>query len=504
MSETRVIFLGHAGFIVEHRGRRLLIDPWFYPAFLESWFPFPDNRAQLDLVYEAPFDALFVSHTHSDHFDRRVLERLDPSTPVLCARFRSRELLKSLRDVGFTEINVLAHDESFDIGDGFRATMVMDQSHKEDSGLLLDLDGFTFLNLNDCHPKLSDLPAQVDLLAAQFSGAMWYPNCYDYDGETMASKVRDVRAGLFSTLTGTVSRLGARSFIPCAGPPVFLDPVLAQFNEREETIFPTWDDLAAEFGAELPDVEVITLEPGEQLAIDASGLSVAPSVALLPETTEEYRERRREEWASFDDRPATTVTTEELNDYFVHLIRRNRRLLEEFERDIRIDADDCSWLVQIRSNVSDDPTAGDSPTVRELGVDADDRSSYSFSMPMRALRAIVDGDATWEDALLSLRVRLSRSPDLFDATLMGLLRYGSTPAITTQLRRDSTVSSEMIARCGHVFQRFCPHAGEDLSDATIHDGVVECPRHHWAWDLTTGACVRGGTYPLQVASEVPD
>ena len=70
---TAVRYLGHAGFIVSHAGTRLLIDSWFYPAFLGAWFPFPDNRQLLPEVTEGTFDALFLSHAHEDHFDERLL-----------------------------------------------------------------------------------------------------------------------------------------------------------------------------------------------------------------------------------------------------------------------------------------------------------------------------------------------------------------------------------------------------------------------------------------------
>jgi len=70
--------------------------------------------------------------------------------------------------------------------------------------------------------------------------------------------------------------------------------------------------------------------------------------------------------------------------------------------------------------------------------------------------------------------------------------------VTRQLVLDSTVSDETIERDGVRMQRFCPHAGEDLTHATVTGGRIECPRHHWAWDLATGECVQGGTLPLSV------
>ena len=32
----------------------------------------------------------------------------------------------------------------------------------------------------------------------------------------------------------------------------------------------------------------------------------------------------------------------------------------------------------------------------------------------------------------------------------------------------------------------CPHKDADLSDGTISRGAVECPRHHYLYDLRTG------------------
>ena len=96
-----------------------------------------------------------------------------------------------------------------------------------------------------------------------------------------------------------------------------------------------------------------------------------------------------------------------------------------------------------------------------------------------------------------MRLSLHRSPDVFDLTLMSLLRYGNHPAQTMQLVRERE-NTETIERDGLRMQRYCPHAGEDLTFATVCDGIVECPRHHWKWDARTGDCLDGGTVPLRV------
>jgi UDP-MurNAc hydroxylase len=117
---------------------------------------------------------------------------------------------------------------------------------------------------------------------------------------------------------------------------------------------------------------------------------------------------------------------------------------------------------------------------------------------MWLLRRIVDSKIGWEEALLSMRIKLRRDPDVFDVRLLGLLRYGSRPAQTRQMLVDAAASDEMIERDGLRCQKYCPHAGEDLTNAIVADGVVECPRHHWKWDTTTGECIAGGSLPLRV------
>ncbi|NBY57683.1 MAG: MBL fold metallo-hydrolase, partial [Actinobacteria bacterium] len=43
----RATSLGHAGILIRCPQATIVCDPWFVPAFLGSWFPFPRND-QLD------------------------------------------------------------------------------------------------------------------------------------------------------------------------------------------------------------------------------------------------------------------------------------------------------------------------------------------------------------------------------------------------------------------------------------------------------------------------
>lgn len=206
-----------------------------------------------------------------------------------------------------------------------------------------------------------------------------------------------------------------------------------------------------------------------------------------------YRERRRKEWERFYADLDTPVSPEELEAYFSRLQRRNRHLLHDFRKDFRLVAGGGMWGVHLGRLAEYFVIEGEEPYDPE----------HTFIMSPRVLRAIVEGRTGWEEALLSMRVELRRDPDVFDLKFMGLLRYGNEPAQTLHMMREQS-SRETIERDGLRLQRFCPHAGEDLTHAVVCNGVVECPRHHWRWDATTGRCLSGGTLGLRVEVVDPD
>jgi UDP-MurNAc hydroxylase len=484
----QLLHLGHAGFVVEAGGIRILIDPWFFPAFLGSWFPYPDNRFLLDEVRALPIDAVYVSHLHEDHFDRRFLDCLPKTTPVLCADYRSKSLRRVWRSLGFSDVTVLGHGESVKLAPGVEATMVLDTSHREDSGLLIDDCGFRFLDLNDCLANLGDLPRDIDLLARQYSGASWYPNSYRFTPDVMREKVDTVRRNLLLTLATVCRETDARHYLPSAGPPCFLDPALSHLIERDVTTFPLWSDVAPAYATACPRTRALPILPGDRVVVvDDDPHRIDGPLHGIPELTHDaYSAARRSEWAHTSEPSLPMVSTALLQQHFAGRLRRNPDLLCDRPRRLRIAADARVWTVSFEPDNKLDVTPG------EPAEPAD----YSLDGPEWVIREAIDRD-DWEDIFLSMRVQLARS-GTYDVRLMGFLRYGGRPAIADQLLRDIVGSDETVEVGGVLVQRFCPHSGEDLSLAIVSDQTIECPRHHWRWNIDTGVCVEGGTLPLRV------
>jgi NAD(P)H-dependent nitrite reductase small subunit len=50
----------------------------------------------------------------------------------------------------------------------------------------------------------------------------------------------------------------------------------------------------------------------------------------------------------------------------------------------------------------------------------------------------------------------------------------------------------------YAFKDTCPHAGSPLSKGTVETQTIECPRHHWVFDLESGECLDQPLYCLRL------
>ena len=121
-----------------------------------------------------------------------------------------------------------------------------------------------------------------------------------------------------------------------------------------------------------------------------------------------------------------------------------------------------------------------------------DEKRYTFVAGTANLARVLDGFLTWEDFLLSMRMRLSRAPDDYDALLHSFLAVEADdlPAICEDVLQTEARQERMVVKAGarsFSIHRFCPHQGADLSEAWVEDErYLVCPRHRWRFNLENG------------------
>jgi L-ascorbate metabolism protein UlaG (beta-lactamase superfamily) len=113
-SLPELTMIGHATVALREGSTRLLFDPFFVPSAAASSYR-PLCAAELDP------DAVFVTHSHPDHYDFGSLLQLGADTPIHVPAVERESLLSldmagRLRALGFRQVHELRADDVVEIG----------------------------------------------------------------------------------------------------------------------------------------------------------------------------------------------------------------------------------------------------------------------------------------------------------------------------------------------------------------------------------------------------
>ncbi len=498
----KITYIGHAGFLVDLGSETVLCDPWLSPAgaFAGSWFQWPANdHIDPDSLERATH--LYVSHHHRDHFDEWFLksrsEEFRERVEVVLARYPYGDLLGMMQGCGYRNINEVHQGNAFTTEGGAELFLQREMNPlHQDSAITIHKDEITFVNTNDCKlivPQEQDIAGRygsVDALAMQFSGATFHPTSYEYAPDELLRLCRFRRATKERRVLEAADRLGARFYIPSAGPPCFLDDELFHLNRNEATIFPGYDEFEA-FARKWRrgrNVPFRTLAPGDSVEL-GSGEIERPSDlverALTLAYVRDYAARRREVLAGELERfrrPVGPIVAD-AKAHFHELLERVPELAGLAGAAIR---------VHLTGKGGGELTVDLAARQVDGEVSASARQVFDLQLSTFWMRAIVDELISWEDFLLSFRFRVRREPDYHNEALIAYL------IIEQPERREEFVrhrhrmeeQSERVRRevDGEVVEhdRFCPHNGEDLVEARVTKDVLVCPRHGWQFSLEDG------------------
>lgn len=518
-------YLGHAGIALEHQGRLLLCDPWLSPrgAYNASWFQYPEYPRDGFQRLLRP-DAVYVSHEHPDHFDPWFLAQLPRDTPVLTGRFHKKRGLLQLRKLGFRKVIELDDFQAYELARDFAVRVAVPSHncapHWFDSCALIHVDGHTIFNLNDANLALPPellRKERVDVLLAQASPAIWFPLAYA--GYSPAERRRFMAQRRESAIAGFVS--GAQAIrpalaIPFAGPPCFFDEELADLFLSPDSMFPT-PPVAAQRLRETSDIPSEVLKPGDRLSL-VPGFPVERTAVYADFDYERdrraYHDRHQEEKRrivreELDAIPeAEPDLYERFRDHFVPLAQKNPFFVARIDMRVLFDVTGPhggQWVLDLRDGAPGErvyPWNGES-------------CQYQFRLESRYVAQVLRNECSWEDILLSFRFQARRDPDRYNQHLFTLLKMADHAALQAITRAEITLAGTpadtfTLAVNGSRYrvQRFCPHAGSDLSAAAVVDGKLVCTGHRWHFDLETGECAETGYWifctRIPKEKDVPD
>ncbi|MGI5175830.1 Rieske 2Fe-2S domain-containing protein [Dactylosporangium sp. CA-152071] len=507
----RVTGTGHAGMLIETPAGTILCDPWVNPAFLASWFPFPDNSG-LDWDRLGRCDYLYVSHLHRDHFDAEHLRRhVSKSATVLLPEYPTSDLEDELRALGFRSFLRTRSGEPVALDGGLNVMIQALVSPTDgpigDSSIWVEHDGVRLLNQNDARPRdLTEFArlGRVHAHLLQFSGAIWYPMVYELPAAAKRAFGKQKRERQFDRTMRYIEELDAGWVFPIAGPPCFLDDELWGVNDLfgdEGNIFPDQQDFIDHY-ERLGRTNGVVLLPGSTATITPDACEVGHPVgdvrAFFADKAGYLRDYQRRQRPVIEAARAAWPHPEV--DVLAELVRRVQPLMAASEHiaagiggPVRFDLTDDADVV-VQSVVFDF-------TAREVRAAGDERARYRF----RTRRGLIEhllatGETDWVNSLfLSCRFSAARVGQyneyvytFFKCLSEERLRYAEA------WYAGRTSDGEEIVIGDWAVQGHCPHLKANLERFGKLDGtVLTCQMHGWKFDLPTGRCVTSAGHPIR-------
>ena len=224
--------IGGATAILEHRGKRMLFDPWLNEGiFYGSWYHFPPLKMGIPEI--GRLDYIYISHIHEDHCAAGTLEHLNRDAEIIVMHREPRvrnyvlSFLKKYR-FNFKKVHLIPPYTPTDLGEGLSVDMVEgprdhEYSYWIDSALVLRWDGFVLYNANDCPPSAEGLAyikktyGSPDLALLSYACGSGYPNCYlNLSHEEKMKEKKRIHALGMKRFLDAVKGLSPRTVMPFA------------------------------------------------------------------------------------------------------------------------------------------------------------------------------------------------------------------------------------------------------------------------------------------------
>ncbi|MES2127913.1 MAG: MBL fold metallo-hydrolase [Pseudomonadota bacterium] len=263
----------HAGYVFECEGTRIAFDTVFENPFSRNCHAFPDVRFDEALIRRQRFDAVFISHLHDDHCSLESLDLLSRDTPIFLYCLFD-ELFDMIRALGFGKVQRLYINTPVAVG----PIEVIPREALDadvDSMFQVRAAGLNVLNVVDAWIG----PDALDLLAryAPWDMVLWPFQTMREIAVLAPTHAEPVPEHLPEDWFEQLAVLRPRYVVPSS-----CQFVQEAWSWYKRAFFPiSYRQFKQEVQAALPAIEVVRLNPGVSVTLDAQGLQPAPALAWV-------------------------------------------------------------------------------------------------------------------------------------------------------------------------------------------------------------------------------
>ncbi|KZE48551.1 hypothetical protein AV540_16635 [Brevibacillus parabrevis] len=454
--DLTVALHSHACLEITHDNFSLLTDPWLEgPAFLGAWIQYP--APVIDACDLTP-SAIFISHEHSDHFHEPTLQCFDRKTPIYYPDFPNKRITNQLKKLGFSNLIAMRFGETIHISNRMKITCFETASLWNDAIILIEIDDFRILNINDAglNPRLATYIGPVDVIASSFSpGASGYPLTWTHISKAQKAEIlENAKLGSLKMLQEAVSLYGGKYLIPFASHFQLWHPSHQEYFDqfKKNTLL----DVVEFFDEK--EISVIDILPGERWNVRNNTIARSnynQSELYDPQVISQYLKKRyHEHYEIREHLPLTSLTTDEVKKYFLHLNTTSEiSYCEDIQVGLKVTEGE-----QILFEFNFEITNGQ----LHILEGKNNFQNLLIEIPGIILQSIIRNNLSWDEAHIGYWCKFSRYPDVYHAGFWRLLQapYFRKPIELPQKNEDIYINKDTII--ADLLERFEADADQIL------------------------------------------
>ena len=445
----KVQYIYSATVLVEHKGVKLLCDPWFTEGIYHgSWFHYPPLKFVPEDFFDV--DGIYLSHIHPDHVDTQALGHFPKNIPVYIHEYAEKYLLKLLKKLGFQQVQEVPHKREVQLGPDFRMEILSaDNCDPVVCGrffgctfpgsltLTVQLDslavfwggGKTAVNVNDCPYPLAQSVCSyvkekygaVDFLMAGYSGAGEFPQCFDEEMNEplLLENAERKRRQMLSQAVRYLEHLQPSFFMPFAG----LYVLGGKFGRRNRFRgMPEMEELSAEFSTLLSrhqlSSQMVLLNSGEWFDLDQG----SPSAPFTPPNPKERARYVNDVLAGkqYDYEVEYRIADEKKVDLTARLLQAQRQMWQ-YQQLCGYKSDWKVYLDTAEEQLYCVPYDGRPVCKADRGTEQ--QPFVRIQMDYSLLNMILDRKAHWNNVVIGSHLTFARKPEQFDRAVYQVLCY---------------------------------------------------------------------------------
>jgi UDP-MurNAc hydroxylase len=284
-------------------------------------------------------------------------------------------------------------------------------------------------------------------------------------------------------------------YLPSAGPPCFLDPILFHLNFELINIFPRAPKFLTYLKERLNEsyqVYAPEIVPGDIIDVAKCNFAYRKSERASEDKFDSYIRLYAAKYEKFFKEREYNYSQQQI----VYIIDRLRQVLEDklsyftmnecVERSLYIQLQDAPKRV-LCVNFQEQRV--------EETSEVPESNYYLLTSPSWQIAHVLNGKLTWEDFALTFRMRLTREPDNYETLIQGFLILESEDLKRfcenlKEIKSNTERITVDAGGCRYSVDKLCPHQGAELSEGWIEeDRYLVCSRHRWRYDLQNhGLC----------------